>query len=169
MKMLASMILLYLLLSPVLVGCEMAAPARVAAPADTAAGEIPFRLAGPNEAALLVPVHINGEGPLDFVLDTGATLTCVGHQSAERLELPEQRGLPGFGVGIGGAGAVRLVQIDSLRIGQAQAFDIPACVLDLTQVGALGIEVHGLVGLNFLRSFRMTLDFERNVLLLVEP
>ncbi len=157
------------LLAAVLPACEVGAPARVAAPADTAAGEIAFRLAGPNEAALLVPVFINGEGPLDFVLDTGATLTCVGQGTAERLELPERRGVGGYGVGIGGAGAVRLVRVDSLRVGAAEAFDLPACVLDLAQIRALGIEVHGLLGLNFLRSFRVTLDFGRSVLLLVEP
>lgn len=150
-------------------GCDVAAPARVDAPADTAAGEISFRLVGPNQAALVVPVFINGEGPLDFVLDTGATLTCVEQATAERLGLPERRGVRGIGFGVGSAGALRLVGIDSLRVGQAQAFDLPGCVLDLQHIGALGTDVEGLLGLNFLRSFRMTLDFQRNVLLLVEP
>ncbi|CAN5616707.1 hypothetical protein BH23GEM7_BH23GEM7_22300 [soil metagenome] len=149
--------------------CDVAAPARVAAPADTAAGEIAFRLEGPNEAVLMVPVYINGEGPLNFVLDTGATLTCVAQELADRLELPQQRGVRGFGAGIGSAGAVRLVGIDSLRVGEAQAFSLPACVLDLQHIGAIGVEIVGLLGLNFLKSFRLTLDFERNVLLLVEP
>lgn len=36
------------------------APARVEAPADSAAGEVPFDLAGPGGAALIVPVHLNG-------------------------------------------------------------------------------------------------------------
>lgn len=150
-------------------GCEVGAPARVEAPADTAAGEVPIRLAGSNDAALLVPVHLNGHGPLDFVLDTGATFTCVAGETAAELGLPPRRGAVGVGVGIGGAGRVDFVHIDSLRIGRAQAFDMPACVLDLQQFGALGTPIQGLVGLNFLRSFRLTLDFERGVLRLVEP
>jgi predicted aspartyl protease len=149
--------------------CNVAAPARVEAPADTAAGEVAFRLAGPNEAALLVPVHLNGEGPFDFVLDTGATMTCVSQQTAEELELPRQRGAVGVGVGIGGAGRVGFVRLDSLRLGAARALDMSACLLDLEHMAAFGTPIHGLLGLNFLRSFRVTLDFERNVLILVEP
>ncbi len=61
------------------------------------------------------------------------------------------------------------MEVDSLRVGQARAFDIGGCVLDLEHIGALGIRVDGLLGLNFLRSFRVGLDFERNVLTLQEP
>jgi len=149
--------------------CGPTAPARVEAPADTAAGEVGFRLAGPNEIALIVPVHINGEGPLDFVLDTGATVTCVAATTAERLALPPRRGAVGVGVGIGGASRVGFVRVDSLRIGAARAFDMSACVLDLEHMGAFGPEIDGLVGLDFLQEFRVTLDFQRNILLLVQP
>ncbi|MBA4156001.1 MAG: clan AA aspartic protease [Gemmatimonadetes bacterium] len=161
--------LLLLIVAASLGGCEVGAPARVEAPADTVAGEIGFRMAGPNDAALLVPVHINGEGPFDFVLDTGATLTCVEQETAARLELPEQRGARGVGVGIGRAGRVNLVRVDSLRVGEARVAGMTACVLDLQQFAVLGTPIDGLLGLNFLQSFRMTLDFRRNVLLLTEP
>ena len=40
--------------------CEAGAPARVRVPADGAAGEIPFRLAGPADAAIIVPVFVDG-------------------------------------------------------------------------------------------------------------
>ena len=49
--------------------CDTVAPARTQAPADSAAGELAFELKGPNEAALVVPVHINGRGPINFVLE----------------------------------------------------------------------------------------------------
>lgn len=162
-------VLLPLTVAALLGGCEVGAPARVEAPADTAAGEIGFRMAGRNAAAILVPVHINGEGPFDFVLDTGATLTCIERETAARLALPEQRGALGVGVGIGGGGRVDLVRVDSLRVGEARAVGMTACVLDLQQFAAIGTPIDGLLGLNFLRSFRMTLDFERNVLFLTEP
>jgi predicted aspartyl protease len=152
-----------------LAACEVGAPARIEAPADTAAGEVAFRLAGPQDAALLVPVYVNDQGPFDFVLDTGATLTCIEQQTAEQLALPRERGVRGVGTGIGSAGPVELVRVDSLRLGAARAFDITACVLDLQHLEAFGPAIHGLVGLNFLRSFRVTLDFQRNVLILVEP
>lgn len=149
--------------------CETGAPARVRAPADTAAGEVPFQLAGPADAAIIVPVYVNGEGPFDFVLDTGATFTCLDLDLARRLALPERPGAIGVGAGVGGAGRVRLVRMDSVRVGGAVAEDLTGCEVDLRHAERVGIEFDGLLGLNFLKPFRVTLDFEREVLTLREP
>lgn len=153
----------------VVTACQPSAPARVEAPADSAANEIEIEWAGPNQAALIVPVHINGTGPHPFVLDTGATLTCVDEALAAELSLPAAPGRIGLGAGIGSAGQLRLVTIDSLRVGQARAEELPACTLDLSTVERLGIQFDGLLGLNFLRPFRLTIDFEGGVLTLQEP
>lgn len=153
-------------LAVMLGGCEPAAPARVQAPADTAAGEIVFEWAGANDAAILVPVHINGQGPYSFVLDTGATLTCVDQAIASELSLPESTGRIGIGAGIGGSGRMRLVSTDSVRVGAAMAEDLPVCALDLSSMSDVGIELDGLLGLNFLRPFHMAIDFDREMLTL---
>lgn len=149
--------------------CDVRRTIQVDAPADTLAGEVAFELAGPQEIALLVPVYLNGAGPLDFVLDTGATMTCVTTATAERLALPRRRGAVGVGVGVGGAGRIGFVAVDSLRLGQARATGLSACVLDLEHMATIGPAIDGLLGLDFLREFRVTLDFQRNVLILVEP
>jgi predicted aspartyl protease len=127
------------------------------------AGEtgVAFELAGPGGAALMVPVYVNGTGPYRFVLDTGATMTCIDAGLAERMDLPSGRERVGVGMGIGQeAGALQLVAFDSLRVGEATAAGLDGCALDLEQFGALGLEVHGLLGLNYLREFRVTLDFQ---------
>jgi predicted aspartyl protease len=157
-----------LLLLALVAACQRSpAPARVEVPADSAAGEIPFELAGPGEgAAIVVPVFINGQGPFDFVLDTGATLTCLDQELAQRLELREARGVIGSGAGVGGAGQMRILRIDSLRVGAARATEMMVCAVDLQHVGTLGLDIDGLLGLNFLREFRIALDFQREVLLL---
>jgi predicted aspartyl protease len=149
--------------------CQPTAPGRVEAPADSAAEEVAIELAGLQDAAVVVPVEVNGSGPFDFILDTGATLTCVDSVLGDSLALPERGGLLGYGVGAGGSGRMRFVQVDSLRVGAARAEDLAACVLDLEQVRTIGLDVDGLLGLNFLKSFRVTLDFEREVLILQEP
>jgi hypothetical protein len=144
----------------VLAGCETPTPERVEI-AGEPAGEtgIPFELAGPGGAALVVPVHVNGEGPYGFVLDTGATMTCVDRALAERLGLPEAPGR-GVGMGIGQEpGALQLVTIDSLRVGDATAVNMTGCALDLQQFREAGIELEGLLGLNYLVEFRVVLDF----------
>jgi predicted aspartyl protease len=134
------------------------------APADSAAGEVAIRLAGFNDAALLVPVHVNGEGPFDFVLDTGATLTCVDAALMDSLGLEPEAGRLGRGLDATSLGNVQLIRIDSLRVGAAQASDMGGCVLDLAHIQDAGLDVHGLLGLNFLREFTVRLDFQRQIL-----
>lgn len=136
--------------------------------ADVKPGEIALRLAEPNDTAIIVPVTIDGKGPYDFVIDTGATLTCVGESLASELALPEPRGVVGRGATIGGSGNIRLVQIESLRIGATEATNVMACAVDLSNIRQLGLDVRGLLGLNVLKNFRVTLDFERKVMRL-EP
>ncbi len=145
--------------------CDLAAPARTQAPADTTAGAVAFELVGPNEAAFVVPVHINGRGPINFVLDTGATLTCIDVSLARELQLPEQGTMGGVAIGAMSTGQIQTVRMDTLRIGNASAYDLAACRLDLEPLRkALGVQ--GLVGLNFLKEFDVAIDFERRVLTL---
>lgn len=148
-------------------GCEGALPARVTVQADTAAGEVPLRVAGRGGAILLVGVQINGAGPYNLVLDTGATLTCIDERLVRELGLPRKTGAVGLGAGVGGSGRVALVQVDSIRVGSSTVANLTACVLDLRHLSELGAGgVNGLLGLNFLSSFHVTLDFEQRLMTL---
>lgn len=138
---------------------------RAAMPADSAAGEIAFT----GNAAMIVPVYVNGEGPLQFALDTGATLTCVDGRVAERLQLAEQEGMRGVTAGASGAGRMRVVRIDSLRVGGAAMRELTACVVELAHARQLGVDIEGLLGLNFLRAYRVGIDFDRRILSLQDP
>ena len=133
--------------------------------ADSAAGEVPLRVAGRGGAVLMVASHINGSGPYNLVLDTGATLTCIDEGIARQLRLPRKTGAVGLGAGIGGSGRVDLVQVDSIRLGSSSVPGLTACVLDLRHLRELGAGgVSGLLGLNFLTRFHVTLDFERKLM-----
>jgi predicted aspartyl protease len=160
----AALTLLPTLLVTLVAACEDPRPAAVEPPATRTAGEVAFELRGPGGAALVVPVEVNGEGPFDFVLDTGATLMCLDQRLADQLNLRQDARRTGVAAGVEGTGRLQLVRLDSVRLGGALAQRLSACVLDLEHTQALGIAFDGLVGLNFLREFRVTLDFERNVL-----
>jgi predicted aspartyl protease len=148
-----------------LAACDAAELGRSEEPAVAIAGEVDFSLEGPNEAALVVPVSINGRAPVNFILDTGATLTCVDVSLARVLALPEAGPAAGVAIGVMSSGRVETVRIDSLRIGSAVGKDLIACRLDLSALRqALGIQ--GLIGLNFLKSFDVGIDFDRRVLTL---
>ncbi len=161
---------LILQLSLKALGCGLQSTLSPGSPSETAPGEVNFKLAGPNEAALIVPVKINGRGPYDFVLDTGATFTCVDQPLAEELKLPAWSGPLGSVVITGGEGQVGFVKIDTLEVGDtAQASELVACKLDLSRMQPPGFGIKGLVGLNFLKSYRLTIDFERKLLRLDKP
>lgn len=162
-------VILVTLLSAGAAGCiqlEGGGPAEVEAPAEAGAGEVPFRLAGPTEAAIVVEAEVNGQGPFDLVLDTGATFTCLDEELAQELELPEAN-VRGMGAGLGGSGRMRVVRLESVQVGGATARDLLGCAVDLQHFQELpGLDIDGLLGLNFLKSFRVSLDFERQVLTL---
>lgn len=144
--------------------CADMGRADAVAPADSASGELGFRMAGAGGAAIVVPVFINGSGPVDLILDTGATLTCVDTSLARELDLPERRMRMGMAIGVGGAGRVQLRAVDSLRVGGAVARNLSVCAMDLRPLQTIAPRVRGLLGLNVLRHYRVTLDFEREVM-----
>lgn len=157
-----------------LTGCEAAgvpeldlpgSAGRAEMPVDSAAGEVAFS----GSAAMVIPVHVNGDGPLQFALDTGSTLTCVDDRVADRLALPERVGMRGVTAGAKGVGRMRVVRIDSLRVGGVAMRELDACVVDLAHARELGVEIEGLIGLNFLRAYRVGIDFDRGVLSLQNP
>src|SRR5438270_12641544 len=111
-----SLLLLLLALS----ACTLPASKDFGTPASTEPGEVPFELATPNDAAIIVPVKINGHGPFKFVLDTGATFTCIDQKLVDQLNLPEWRGQFGLGVLKPVEGAVKLVSIDTFEVGNVK-------------------------------------------------
>ena len=159
-----------LLLVVMALGCSLPSAVSPGSPSETAPGEVSFKLAGPNEAALIVPVKINGNGPYDFVLDTGATFTCVDRPLAEELKLPNWSGPLGTVVITGGEGEMGFVKIDRFEVGgTASASELVACKLDLSRMQPPGFGIKGLVGLNFLKNYHLTIDFQRKTLRLDKP
>jgi predicted aspartyl protease len=133
------------------------------------AGEVQFTLAGPGGAALVVPVNVNEAGPFPFVLDTGATLTCVDEELVKELNLPNATGTIAIGGGIRGLGPMRLITIESLAMGDATATGLLGCAVDLSAMQKAGLDVRGLLGLNFLKAYRVTLDFNTRIARLDPP
>ena len=159
------MLALAVVVSP---ACMVQMPAETAAPSEALPGEVAFELAT-GDSAILVPVQIDQQGPFRFILDTGATLTCLDTALAKKLGLKSRAGVIGRGVGVRSEGRVGMVAIERFAVGSAAAKDLTACTLDLQSLRGAGLEVDGLVGLNFLREYRVTLDFERRALLLENP
>jgi hypothetical protein len=140
-----------------LAGCVAAGPTR--GEAEPVPGEVLFDLAGPGGAALTVPVKVNGKGPFAFVLDTGATVTCVDDSLVRDLSLPEVSGALAFGGTVSGLGRMRLISLESISVGEATVRELHGCAVDLSPMRTAGLDVRGLLGLNFIREYRLTIDF----------
>src|SRR5207244_3929164 len=162
-----SLLLLLLLLA--LSACTIPASKDFGTPVSTTPGEVPFELAPPNDAAIIVPVKINGHGPYKFVMDTGATFTCIDQKLVDQLKLPEWRGQFGVGVLMPREGDVKLVSIDSLEVGNVKATEMKACAIEFSRLQTGGLDARGLLGLNFLKSFHVNIDFKKHVLHLDRP
>lgn len=131
-------------------------------------GAIRFRIS-PTRPLLMVEAEVNGQGPFNFVLDTGASFCVVTPDTAAAVGLQPEGKRP-TAIGAGGRIAARLAKLKSFRLGPHTARNLGVAVMGLEQIEQrLGTEVAGLIGYNFLRGFIVTLDYPRGLLRLKRP
>ena len=104
--------------------------------------------------------------PLNFIIDTGATVTVLSEKAAAMQEA--QRFIkPGSMRVYGAAGVADNVKIASLprvAIGSFSRDSVEAVVLDLEPVNeTAGFQQSGILGGNFLRHYRVTFHFDKGV------
>lgn len=134
-----------------------------------ARAQIKFRLAHPSKPLVLVPALVNGEGPYQFALDTGASTTVVSTELARSSGIEGAHG-PAI-TGGGGQTAASFGSIKSLAVGMAEQRDLPVAVVGF--LGALGQAVtanlDGIIGYNYLKAFRVSIDYPNETLSLETP
>jgi hypothetical protein len=117
--------------------------------------EVPYRLTKPKH--LLVRAKINGKGPFNFVLDTGAPALYVAEKVARKAGVkPDANGWAKLGRFELEGGVV-------LRKTPAR-IETPFQLKGMNGMGLAGVEVHGLIGYNVLARYRMEIDFTRDKL-----
>jgi predicted aspartyl protease len=112
--------------------------------------------------SLIVKVNINGQGPYNFLLDTGASKTVVAPRLVQALAIPlAEETVPMMGV----AGKVvhgGLAEFNSIAIGDAEVKRFPVTVFAIRQLNARNVE--GLLGQDFLNFFTVELNSKTNTL-----
>jgi predicted aspartyl protease len=108
------------------------------------------------DGAITVEALLNRRLSVPLILDTGADLTVLTNQVAADLRLSGLAGLPKLQFRTpGGMINLPITTRQSLRIGTAEARDVNI---------AIDIDGHlpvGLLGMSFLRHFRVTVDQQR--------
>ena len=105
---------------------------------------------------MTAPVGINGLGPFQFVVDTGANQTAIAAELAAQLALPAGDPRPMNGV----AGVQTTpTALAKIQVGARPPADAILQVLPQQAIGA-----QGMLGLDQLAGGRLTLDFQRQSL-----
>jgi hypothetical protein len=138
--------------------------AQVSPPDDTPDSDDPTRVgAGRDKATRLVaPVRINGQGPFDFMVDTGANRSCMSIALAEQLALA-----PGPQVSLHTVVSTRMrnsVQVDRLQVGTRSQRNVNVPVLPIP-----ASEAQGVLGVDWLKNRRLLLDFRGKSLEISAP
>lgn len=104
---------------------------------------------------LTVPVYLNGRGPHEFVVDTGANRSVVSEELAAALALPSA----GFAAvhGIVSAQPAPMVKVDRLRVGEVLSSGLRLPTAPASRLGAEGI-----LGLDAMRGRQIRLGFQDN-------
>lgn len=109
-------------------------------------------------AVNVASVVVNGAGPFDFLVDTGAQTTTVDEQLASQLRLPV-----GGTAGVSGAatyGRRAYTQLARVEIGGHLVNDVLAVIESLAELHGADPRIRGIVGENFLTHFDLLIDNE---------
>ena len=132
--------------------------------------EIPLRTTA--SGFLSGEVHLEGiEKPLNFIVDTGASVSVVSERLAKEEDLDnylEPTRLRIYGAA-GIADDVKSLLLPKVMLGTFTRERISAAILDLEPVNeTAGFTQMGILGGNYLRHFRVSFDFQRGLIRL-EP
>jgi hypothetical protein len=117
---------------------------------------VPFRLTDTNH--ILIRVKINGQGPFNFIMDTGAPTMYVRIPVGKKLGLqPTTRGS---------------ATLDTLEVEGGAKLNNVKCVVmtpyqieGMNAIGASGVELDGLLGYSVLAKFRLQIDLSKDKML----
>jgi predicted aspartyl protease len=132
--------------------------------------QIPLRFIRDGIPLIVIPTFVNGEGPFDFILDTGnATASFVlSRRLTELLGIKAQAGDEFPAPSVVGNQPTELLAAtaESVAVGPFREEQLRLCVSKaMDQLSrAIGREIDGNIGFPFLRNLRITIDYPRTTL-----
>jgi serine protease DegQ len=111
--------------------------------------EVPYRLTDTKH--VMVRVKLNGKGPFNFIIDTGAPALILTEATAKKA---------------GGKADGNWTKFDTLEVeGGVKIDDARGLAIDpfqlkgMNSLGLAGVELHGMMGYNILARFKIEYDF----------
>jgi hypothetical protein len=115
--------------------------------------QVPYRLTVPKH--ILVRAKINGKGPFNFLLDTGAPALFVSTRVCKKLGVePDRKGWGSFD---------RFEIEGGVVVAKPRGrIEDPFQLEGMNGLGLAGAELHGVIGYDILARYRMEIDFTRD-------
>jgi hypothetical protein len=121
--------------------------------------------------AVIVPVQFAGRSAIvsallnrsvtgSLILDTGATSTVISRRLASLLSIRPTATM--VGQTVGGLITAPIARLSSLKIGRAELTDLSVIIHDFSR----DPRIEGLLGMDFLGQFRVSLDSQKQLLIL---
>lgn len=139
-------------------GLILIAPGRAADPAPDskpkarpeARAEVPYRLTDTKH--VMVRVKLNGKGPFNLILDTGAPAVFITKAVAKKAKVEtDSTGWVNFDSFVLEGG----LKVDKARARVEDLFQLEG----MNGMGLAGVELHGVIGYNVLAKYRIEYDF----------
>jgi predicted aspartyl protease len=131
---------------------------------------IPFRMI---KNLMIIELNINGQGPFNFVLDTGVGLFLISDpQLIDSIHIKNLRSINIAGFGDGNPLSAYVTPSIEVEVGSAKAKSLSAAILkeDIFELSNyVGMPVHGLIGYEFFSSFIVRINFSTNLLTIFRP
>jgi tetratricopeptide (TPR) repeat protein len=124
---------------------------------------IPFRTT--QNGLISVETELDGKNMINAIVDSGASSTVISMAAVQRLKLHDQiiKGQKASVIGAAGVtDNVEMLFIKNCRVANLEQSNLRALVLDFEAINETsGFEQSGILGGDFLRHFRLTIDFSR--------
>jgi hypothetical protein len=144
----------------VMIGPAGSAPEPTTKASAAGAITIPVKLNGPRVVVPVTFVSGNSSSTGNLLVDTGASQTMISKRLAREIQLlsidSQKR------IGLGGAIQVDVGQVESVKVGDAEVKNMRVSIHD--RVYDFGSE--GLLGFDFLSRFQMSVDSDKQVMVL---
>lgn len=116
--------------------------------------EVPYRLTDTKH--VLVRVRLDGKGPFNFIIDTGAPALIMSEKIGEKTGVVTDKGWGKYKLEI--EGGLTLNATPGLSTDMFQ-------LKGMNAMGLAGVELHGVLGYNILSQFRIEYDFTADKLI----
>jgi len=132
---------------------------------DGASAVVPYRIG--DKGQIIVEANINDQGPFDFALDTGASISVIFDETCDKCQLERRDSRRVLIQGMVGSGEFPTTKIDRLNIGGITWVGARTAVMPGDTIS--GAEIDGILGVDILGNYAIGYSVKERVIRFYPP